>query len=172
MSIDTKTELWLMGGRWARWTAAVGCLAALGYGGLKAIWALGGTIGIDDPSQLRPAGTSDVMWLVENMGTVALAALAALILLALVLPAGALVPRRILRTLGWLGVVMVVPGAVGLLEILDYIAGSHLFSATQLGGISAGTYVFVYVCFLTLGLSFAATARLTRQAPGLSRKRS
>lgn len=152
--------------RWARWTAAAGCLGALGYGGLKAIWALGGTIGVDDPAKLRAAGTSDSMWLVENLGTVALAALASLILLALVLPMGAVVPRPILRTLGWLGTVMVVPGAVGLVEIVAYVTGVHGFGSVSLGGVSAGTYVFVYVCFLTLGLAFAATTFLTRRRRG------
>lgn len=148
--------------RSAWWTAAAGCLGALGYGGLKAIWAMGAMVGVDHPEQLRPAGTSTAMWVAENMGTVALAALAALILLALVMPWGALVPRGILRTLGWLGTIMVIPGAVGLAETLDYIAGSHLFSGTSLGGISPVTFVFVYVCFLTLGLAFAATSFLTR----------
>lgn len=152
---------------WAKWTAAAGCLGALGYGGLKAAWALGVTIGIDHPAQLRPAGTSDGLWLIENLATAALAGIAALILLALILPAGAFVPRWIVRTLGWLGTVMVIPGAVGLAEILDYIGGTHLFHGTNLGGVSAGAYVFVYICFLALGLAFAGTTFLTRESRGL-----
>lgn len=140
----------------------MGCLGALGYGGLKALWALGAMFGVDDPAQLRTSGVSDSLWAIENFGTVVLAALAALILIALVVPVGAVVPRPILRTLGWLGTVMVVPGAVGLVESLDYIAGSHVFTGIRLGGISPGTYVFVYLCFLMLGLAFAATTLLTR----------
>lgn len=150
--------------RWARWTAAAGCLGAIGYGGLKASWAAGATFGMVDPGQLRQPGTATGIWAVENLATVALAALAALILLALVLPAGTFVPRPILRTLGWLGTIMVVPGAVGLVGILDYIAGTHLFRDTKLGGVSPATYVFVYICFLTLGLAFASTTFLTRRS--------
>ena len=149
----------------ARWTAAAGWLGALGYGGLKAVWAFGATVGVADPQQLRPAGTSATAWVVENLATVALAALAALILLALVTPWGARLPARIVRTLGWLGTVMVIPGGVGLAETLDYIAGTHAFGAVSLGGISPATFVFVYACFLTLGLSFAATSFLTRRRP-------
>lgn len=147
---------------WAKWTAAAGCLGALGYGGLKAIWAFGATLGMDDPAQLHPAGESIAMWVVANVVTVALAALAAAILLALVMPWGAMVPRRILRTFGWLGTIMVIPGAAGLAEILDYIAGTHLFRGTTTGGIDPLAFVFVYLCFLAMGLGFAATSYLTR----------
>lgn len=146
---------------WAKWTAAVGCLGALGYGGLKAFWAFGATFGVDHPEQLHPAGESIGMWVGANLVTVALAALAAAILLALVMPWGAMVPRRILRTFGWLGTIMVIPGAGGLAEILDYIAGTHLFRGTT-GGIAPITFVFVYLCFLAMGLGFAATSYLTR----------
>jgi hypothetical protein len=128
---------------------------------------MGATIGMSDPAQLRPAGASDGMWVVENLGTVALAALAVAILAALVLPSGAIVPRGLVRALGWLGAIMVVPGALGLAEVIDYLAGTHLFRDVQLGGVSAATYVFVYICFLTLGLAFAATTFLTRPSkPG------
>lgn len=147
--------------RWARMAAAAGCVGALGYGGLKALWALGVTVGIDKPAHLRPAGTSTGEWALENLATTGLAALAALILLGLVQPRITAVPALILRTLGWLGTIMVVPGVAGLALILDYMAGTHLFPPTNLGGVSPVTYVFVYACFLTLGLAFAATSLLT-----------
>lgn len=157
--------------RWAKMAAAAGCLAALGYGGLKALWAMGATIGINDPGQLRPAGTTPALWALENLGTTGLAALAVLILLALVHPRGTRVQRLIVRPLGWLGTVMVIPGAVGLAEILDYIARTHLFPPVELGGVSPLTYVFVYACFLTLGLAFAATSFLTREPGYLQHRR-
>jgi hypothetical protein len=39
--------------RRARRLAYLGCAAALGYGALKAVWSLGGTIGLLHPEQLR-----------------------------------------------------------------------------------------------------------------------
>lgn len=156
--------------RWATIAAAAGCLGALGYGGLKALWAVGSTVGIENPQQLRPAGTSMGLWTLENLATTGLAALAALILLGLVQPRLIGVPRLILRALGWLGTIMVIPGAVGLAETLDYVAGTRLFPPVELGGVSPATYVFVYVCFLTLGLAFAATTFLTMER-GSQRKR-
>lgn len=147
--------------RWAKTAAAAGCLGALGYGGLKALWAMGATVGIDNPAQLRPTGTSAELWALENLGTTGLAGLAALILLGLVHPGVTGVPRLIVRALGWLGTIMVIPGALGLAEILDYVAGTGLLPPANLGGVSPVTYVFVYACFLTLGLAFAATSLLT-----------
>ena len=149
--------------RWAKVTAAAGCLGALGYGGLKALWALGATVGIDNPVELRPAGTSTGLWALENLATSGLAALAALILLGLVQPRSKGGPRRMVRSFGWLGTIMVIPGGVGLAEILDYVAGAHLFPPVELGGVSPVTYVFVYACFLTLGVAFAATSFLTME---------
>lgn len=154
-----------MRGRWATWTAALGCVAVLGYGGLKASWALGATIGLSDPAQLYAADRRLTLagWLFAYWGTVALAVLAAAILLALVMPWGAVVPRPVVRTLAWLGALMVVPGLLGLVMILAYLTGIHRFGADSLGGLYAATYVVVYACFLVLGLAFAATAYLTRQ---------
>lgn len=149
--------------RWAKVTAAAGCLGAIGYGGLKTLWAMGATVGIDNPVELRPAGTSTGLWALENLATTGLAALAALILLGLVLPRLKGVPRLIVRSFGWLGTIMVIPGGVGLTEILDYVAGTHVFPPVELGGVSPVTYVFVYACFLTLGLAFAATSFLTME---------
>lgn len=156
--------------RWAKLAVTAGCLGALGYGGLKALWAMGATVGIENPLQLRPAGTSTGQWALENLATTGLAVLAALILLGLVQPGLIGVPRLILRSLGWLGTIMVIPGAVGLAEILDYVAGTQLFPPAELGGVSPATYVFVYACFLTLGLAFAATSFLTMER-GAQRKR-
>jgi hypothetical protein len=126
---------------------------------------LGATIGLSDPAQLHAADRSMTVgvWLFAYWGTAALAVLAAAILLALVLPWGALVPRPVLRTIAWLGTLMVLPGAAGLVMIVAYITGLHRLGASSLGGLYAGTYVFVYACFLVLGFAFAATSFLTRR---------
>ena len=157
--------------RWAKVTAAAGCLGALGYGGLKALWAMGATVGIDNPVQLRPAGTSAGLWALENLTTTGLAALGALILVGLVQPGVTGVARLIVRSFGWLGTIMVIPGAAGLAETVDYVDGTHLFPGVELGGVSPATYVFVYVCFLTLGLAFAATSSLTMERGSWPKRR-
>jgi hypothetical protein len=75
---------------WRRATrmAYLGSLAALGYGALKATWALGGTLGLQDPAQFHATehGFSGGQRFAACWGTVILAGLAAAILLALVRP--------------------------------------------------------------------------------------
>jgi hypothetical protein len=48
--------------RRARWLAHLGCAAALGYGVLKAVWSLGGTVGLLGHERLRvaPGGVTGV----------------------------------------------------------------------------------------------------------------
>jgi hypothetical protein len=144
--------------------ALAGCLAAAGYGTLKAVWALDGTIGLRDPSVLRETARSvtATQHVIAYWGTVALAALAAGILLALVRPWGRRVPRRPLRVLAALGALLAVPGAAGFVLSVANIAGLHHVGEDRLGGLYPGTFVFVYGCFFLLGVAFAATVWLTR----------
>ena len=69
--------------------------------------------------------------------------------------------RPLLRTQAWVGSLIGVVGAVGLVLIIRYYVGD--LSNKRLGDLDAGTFLFVYVCFLVLGVSFAATAWLTRR---------
>ena len=39
--------------RHARWMAYLGCAGALGYGGMKVVWALGGTVGLSNPEHFH-----------------------------------------------------------------------------------------------------------------------
>jgi hypothetical protein len=55
---------------------------------------------------------------------------------------------------------MTLPGAAGLTMTLAHLTGIH--RTHGLGGIHPATYVFVYVCFLVLGLAFGVTAWQTR----------
>jgi hypothetical protein len=147
--------------RRARRMAYVGCCGALGYGVMKVIWALGGTIGVDPKSfRLAPAGLTTAGRYFDYWGTQILAGLAVVILLGLVYPWGnGRIVRPVLRTLAWAGSLLAVVGVVGLiLTIRDYHLG-----ADRLGGVDPGTFLFTYLCFLVLGVSFGVTAWLTRR---------
>jgi len=70
--------------------AYLGCAGALGYGVLKVIWALGGTVGLRYPDRFRlaPAGLTGMQRFFDYWGTPILAGLAVVILLGLVYPWG------------------------------------------------------------------------------------
>ena len=96
--------------------------------------------------------------------------IAIVILLGLVYPWGnRRILRPLLRTLGWAGSLMAVVGLYGLILAILYYAGDH--GAMGLGDLHPGTYLFTYICFLTLGLGFAGTAWLTRRRPRRSAPR-
>ena len=149
--------------RRARWVAYLGCAAALGYGVLKVVWSLGGTIGLLHPEQLRvPAGVTGVARFFDYWGTPILAGLAVVILLGLVYPWGnVIIVRPLLRALAWAGSLLAVAGVAGLITTIRYFAGD--LSSDRLGGIHPVTFLFVYTCFLLLGLAFGVTAWLTRR---------
>jgi hypothetical protein len=150
--------------RRARRMAYLGCAAALGYGVLKAVWTLGGTIGLRDPERFRapPEGLTAVQRYFDYWGTPILAGLAVVILLGLVYPWGnVIILRPLLRTLAWAGSLVGVAGVAGLILAIRYLVGD--LDSDRLGGIHPATYLFVYVCFLVLGLAFGVTAWLTRR---------
>jgi hypothetical protein len=151
--------------RRARRVAYLGCAAAVGYGGLKVVWALGGTVGLRDPARfhLAPAGLTAAQRYFDYWGTQILAGLAVLILLGLVYPWGnVMIVRPLLRILAWAGSLLAVGGVAGLVLTIRYFAGD--LSIDRLGeGIHPATYLFVYACFLVLGLAFGVTAWLTRR---------
>jgi len=147
----------------ARRMAYLGCCGALGYRVMKVIWALGGTIGVDPKSfRLAPAGLSTAGRYFDYWGTQILAGLAVVILLGLVYAWGNVrILRPLLRTLAWAGSLLALVGLVGLiLTIRDIV--DHL-GPDQLGGVDPGTFLFTYLCFLVLGVSFGVTAWLTRR---------
>lgn len=150
--------------RRARRVAYLGCAAALGYGVLKLIWSLGGTAGLRDPEVLRASlmATSGVPRFFDYWGTPILAGLAVVILLGLVYPWGnVIILRPLLRTLAWAGSLVAVAGVAGLILVIRYFAGD--LGRDRLGAIQPAAYLFVYACFLVLGLAFGLTAWLTRQ---------
>jgi hypothetical protein len=113
----------------ARPMAYLGCAGAVGYGGLKVIWALGGTVGLRDPGRfhLAPAGLTAAQRFFDYWGTPILAGLAVVILLGLVYPWGNMrLVRPLLRTLAWAGSLLSVAGVAGLILTghprLDYRA--------------------------------------------------
>lgn len=159
--------------RHAKELAYLGCAGALGYGLMKVDWALGGTIGLRNPTHFH-ATENDLPAMgrfFDLWGSQILAGLAIVILLGLVYPWG---NKRILcpllQTLGWAGSVMAVVGLYGLILTILYYAGDQ--GALGLGDLHPGTYLFTYICFLILGVGFAGTAWLTRRRPRRSVPRS
>jgi hypothetical protein len=143
--------------------AYLGCAGALGYGGLKVIWALGGTVGLGDPKRfhLAPEGLTAAQRFFDYWGTPILAGLAVVILLGLVYPWGNVrFVRPLLRTLAWAGSLMAVAGVGEFVQTIRYFAGD--LPEHWLGGIYPATFLFVGVCFLVLGVAFGVTAWLTR----------
>jgi hypothetical protein len=69
--------------------------------------------------------------------------------------------RPLLRTLAWAGSLVGVAGVAGLIATFRYFPAD--LGNDRLGGIHPATYLFVYVCFLVLGLAFGVTAWLTRR---------
>ena len=150
--------------RRARRMAYLGCAGALGYGVLKVIWALGGTVGLRDPGRfhLAPEGVTAAQRLFDYWGTPILAGLAVVILLGLVYPWGNVrILRPPLRAFAWAGTLMAVVGVAGLIVTIQHFAAD--LHSDRLGGIHPGTFLFVYACFLVLGVAFGVTAWLTRR---------
>ncbi len=147
--------------RRARRVAYLGCAAALGYGGLKALWALGSTLGRHGQMH-NPAGLPAAQQWFDNWGTPLLAGLAVVILLGLVYPWGNVkVVRPLLRALAWAGSLLAVAGVGEFVQTARYFAGD--LPEHWLGGIYPVTFLFVGVCFLVLGVAFGVTAWLTRR---------
>lgn len=152
--------------RHAKELACLGCAGAFGYGAMKVVWALGGTIGLRDPEHFHAStnGLSGPGRLFDDWGSQTLAGIAIVILVGLVYPWGDRpILRPLLRTLAWIGSLIAVWGLVGLILSILYIAGDR--SAIELGDLDPGTYVFTYICFTMLGVGFAGTAWLTRGQP-------
>jgi hypothetical protein len=158
--------------RHARWMAYLGCAGALGYGAMKVVWALGGTVGIRNPKHFH-AVDNVPQWgqrFFDHWGTPILAGLAIVILLGLIYPWGNRpILRPLLRTLGWAGSLMSVVGVVGLELIIRYYTGDHGIGR---GDLYAGSFLFTYICFTMLGVGFAGTVWLTRQRPRSSAPRA
>lgn len=152
------------GQRRARRVAYLGCAAALGYGMLKLVWSLGGTVGLSDPERFRvaPEGITGMGRFFDYWGTPILAGVAVVILLGLVYPWGNVaVVRPLLRVLAWAGSLLALAGVGEFVQTIRYYAGD--LSKAWLGGIQPATFLFVGVCFLVLGLAFGVTAWLTRR---------
>jgi hypothetical protein len=105
--------------------AYLGCAAALGYGVLKLIWSLGGTVGLRDPARFHvvPEGVTGAGRFFDYWGTPILAGLAVVVLLGLVSPWGnAAIVRPLLRVLAWAGSLVGVAGVAGLIVTIPEFA--------------------------------------------------
>lgn len=139
--------------------AHLGCAAAAGYAALKAAWALGSTLGVNaDAAAWQDflalmGGRTLALW-----GTVLLAGLAGAILLSMVQTWGRRVPRRLRASLAWLGFATMT--TVGLDGLGRTLADAIAQNPSPL--LTPAIYVYVYACFVVLGLAFAVTAWRTR----------
>ena len=151
--------------------AYLGCAAAAGYAVLKVAWALGSTFGVSADA----AAWEDFLALMGGpmlalWGTVLLALLAGAILLSLVQPWGRRIPRRLRASLAWLGFAVMAP--VGLIRLGQTVA--EVIAGNPFALLTPAIYIYVYSCFVVLGLSFAVTAWRTREvrpAPAHPRRR-
>lgn len=143
--------------------ALLGIAGAATYGSLKAVWAAGGDLGLrgEPPWETRAgvwAKADGVIRFLAFEGTVLLAALAVVLLLALVRPWGRRLPRRPLGAAAWSGCVLVggawIAGTVGL------IAGDVGPSADP--DLTPAAFWAIWASFGTLGAGLGATAWLTR----------
>ncbi|MGI8595262.1 MAG: hypothetical protein ACR2ML_13030 [Solirubrobacteraceae bacterium] len=154
--------------------AHLGCGAAAGYAVLKAAWALGSTLGVNADAAAwedflaHMGGRMLALW-----GTVLLALLASAILLSLVEPWGRRVPRRLRASLAWMGFATMAP--IGLIRLGQTLAEAIAGNPFPL--LTPAIYIWVYSCFVVLGLTFAVTAWRTRNlerapvSPPSSRRR-
>jgi hypothetical protein len=117
-----RPSSWADRQRHARRMAYLGCAAALGYGGLKAVWALGSTVGRHGQMHNPASLTAAQQWF-DCWGTPVLAGLAVVILLGLVYPWGNVkTVRPLLRALAWAGSLMAVVGVAGLIVTVQHSA--------------------------------------------------
>ncbi len=147
-------------------SAYVECAAAAGYAILKAAWALGSTFGVNaDAATFEDflqswGGAAVALW-----GTVLLALLAGAILLSLVQPWGRRIPRRLRASLAWLGFTVMAP--IGLIRLGQTLA--EVIAGNPFPLLTPAIYIYVYACFVVLGVTCAVTAWRTRSpeaAPG------
>ena len=139
--------------------ARLGCAAAAGYAVLKTAWAFGSTVGVTaDQAAWEDFLHSMGGPIIALWGTVVLALLASAILLSMVQPWGERVPRRLRASLAWLGFAIMTPA--GLLRLGETIAQAVAGDPFPL--LAPAIYIYVYACFIALGLSFAVTAWRTR----------
>ena len=155
------------GARGARMVSAlVGCAALAVYAVLKAIWAVGGEVGVRDPAQWREmlAGLTRGQLFGAFWGTVLLDIAGAVLLLALavVQPGPALLVRAV-RLLGWLaGAALTLAGGAGLAVSVGPAAGWWPSAPGDPGPLADWVFILVYGAFLVVGLPFLATAALRR----------
>jgi hypothetical protein len=148
--------------RHARRVAYLGCAAALGYGVLKLVWSLDGTVGRNGRMPPPPASIPGLGRLFDYWGTPILAGLAVVILLGVVFPWGSVpIVRPLLRVLAWAESLLAVAGVGEFVQTIRYLVGN--LREHWLGGIYPATFLFVGACFLVLGLAFRVTAWLTRR---------
>jgi hypothetical protein len=139
----------------------VGTAGLLGYGTLKANWALGGTWGVTDPARWRSdlAALTGPELLAAFWGTVVLdvAGLVLLVLLARAADRRRGAPR-VLRVPAWTGAAVL--GVAGVAGVLVTLAAPSQPGADPL---ASWVYLVVYGSFGLVALALGRLALLTRR---------
>jgi hypothetical protein len=109
------------GGRWPAWAAAVW---AFGFAGLSFAWALGSRLSLGTQARSIREQFDDPEFVAVLWATGGLKAVAGVIALALVLPFGRRVPRRLLMVAAWgTAVLLLLYGGLGWLQALLWQTG-------------------------------------------------
>jgi hypothetical protein len=155
-------------GRSVMATATAGVLGLLGYAGLKAHWALGGTVGITDEEGWTDLldGLTTAEFFGAFWGTVLLDAAGAALLLALagIALGGSRRGRRVVIGLAALGGGLLgLAGAAGLTVTAGPLLGLWPARPDGYGPMAPWVFVFVYSCFLVFGVALLLLVRLARR---------
>ena len=146
-----------------RAAAAVGAAALVAYGGLKAAWGAGSTIGIRDVAvwEAQVRSLPGWGWFVAMWGTVLLDLAGAAVLACLVTGRGGARVQLVLRRIAWVGVAVL--GPVGVLGLAS-VAGPALGVWSEAPGpLATWVFVLVYGSFLALAAALAVLVRSSRR---------
>jgi hypothetical protein len=114
-----------------RWIAYAAAFWAFIFGVLHFVWAAGWYVGLD-PVQTQAAFA--VPWkLAYNLVAGVMCIIATPVALALAMPWGRLVPRRVLHSLVWVGTGLLVLRAVASLVQIAYFIATRQFDLNDLG---------------------------------------
>lgn len=158
-------------------SALIGCAALAVYAALKAVWAMGGEVGVRDPAQWQEMLGSLTRWQLFGAfwGTVLLDAAGVALLIALAWQPSRLAASsaiRVLRALGWLaGTGLTLGGLAGLAVSVGPATGLWRAALGDPGPLADWVFIVVYGAFLAAGLAFLATATLTRPVAAGTRLR-
>lgn len=149
-------------------SAVIGCAALAVYAGLKAVWAVGGQLGVRDPAEWQHmlGGLTRGQLFITFWGTVLLDAAGAALLITLAMQPARLarsLTLRVLRALGWVGGAgLAAAGLVGLAVSIGPATGLWRSAPGSAGPLSDWVFIVVYGAFFTVGVALLVTTTRSR----------